>query len=215
MKKFFAGLIRQLSARRAARLEAAVAASLLLCALLTVFSAVAEQRSIASKLVRLHISAASDSAGDQADKLAVRDRLTAELAGELETLSTPDEAVLYLESRLDTIEELARGELQKRGTDCAVTAMIAVEYFPERVYEGISLPAGEYTSLRLSIGGGGGANWWCVMFPPLCTSAAVKEDGRAYDFSRGEWRTISEKSPKIKVKFKILEVFSTVKRWFE
>ena len=27
-----------------------------------------------------------------------------------------------------------------------------------------------YTSLRITLGAGGGRNWWCVVYPPLCTA---------------------------------------------
>ena len=33
--------------------------------------------------------------------------------------------------------------------------------------------AGKYQSLRIILGEGEGHNWWCVVFPPLCTTAAT------------------------------------------
>lgn len=29
-------------------------------------------------------------------------------------------------------------------------------------------PAGEYEAILITLGDGDGANWWCVLFPPLC-----------------------------------------------
>src|SRR5690625_6410704 len=29
-------------------------------------------------------------------------------------------------------------------------------------------PEGEYEAVLITIGDGQGANWWCVLFPPLC-----------------------------------------------
>ena len=46
------------------------------------------------------------------------------------------------------------------------------ERYPTRRYAGFALPAGEYDSLRIVLGEGRGHNWWCVVFPPLCLSAA-------------------------------------------
>lgn len=37
-------------------------------------------------------------------------------------------------------------------------------------------PAGEYEAILITLGNGDGANWWCVLFPPLCF----------LDFSNGE-----------------------------
>ena len=40
--------------------------------------------------------------------------------------------------------------------------------FPTKTYGNYSFPAGNYESLKVTIGEGSGENWWCVMFPPLC-----------------------------------------------
>ncbi|MFR6425866.1 MAG: stage II sporulation protein R [Oscillospiraceae bacterium] len=46
------------------------------------------------------------------------------------------------------------------------------EHYPTRDYGAFALPAGVYTSLRVTLGAGAGHNWWCVIFPPLCAQAA-------------------------------------------
>jgi len=40
--------------------------------------------------------------------------------------------------------------------------------FPHKNYGSFILPAGDYEAVRVVIGSGKGANWWCVLFPPLC-----------------------------------------------
>jgi len=40
--------------------------------------------------------------------------------------------------------------------------------FPTRAYYETVLPAGSYRAVRVVLGEGEGANWWCVLFPPLC-----------------------------------------------
>ena len=47
-------------------------------------------------------------------------------------------------------------------------ASLGTASFPTKVYGDLVYPAGEYEALRVVIGEGSGANWWCVMFPPLC-----------------------------------------------
>ena len=42
--------------------------------------------------------------------------------------------------------------------------------FDARTYDGFTLPAGEYTALRVEIGEAKGRNWWCVMFPAMCVT---------------------------------------------
>ena len=61
--------------------------------------------------------------------------------------------------------------------------------FPTRTYGDLVLPAGNYRAVRVILGQGAGANWWCVLYPPLCfvdiagsgiqTGDAVKDPGAA------------------------------------
>jgi len=41
-------------------------------------------------------------------------------------------------------------------------------YFPKKVYKGITYEEGYYESLVISIGEASGDNWWCVLFPNFC-----------------------------------------------
>ena len=50
-------------------------------------------------------------------------------------------------------------------------------YFTTRRYDTVTMPAGMYDAVRLTIGSGQGHNWWCVVFPPMCLGAAT--DGGA------------------------------------
>jgi stage II sporulation protein R len=48
--------------------------------------------------------------------------------------------------------------------------------FDARVYGDITMPAGEYDAIRITIGEAKGKNWWCVMFPPLCIPAVATDE---------------------------------------
>ena len=125
------------------------------------------QRELAGGLVRLHVIANSDSDADQAEKLQVRDRVLALLAPLLADCRSRDDAVniiLEHQAELEAFGDVALG----------------TEYYPTRDYGGFSLPAGEYVSLRIILGAGAGRNWWCVVFPPLCTEALAEPDLDAF-----------------------------------
>ncbi|MGN1051781.1 MAG: stage II sporulation protein R, partial [Candidatus Scatosoma sp.] len=64
--------------------------------------------------------------------------------------------------------------LEKRGFSYGAKAELKTERFPARVYDGVTLPEGDYESLILNLGSGKGDNWWCVAYPPLCFSTAGK-----------------------------------------
>ena len=73
------------------------------------------------------------------------------------------------------------------------------------------MPAGEYTSLKIIIGSGEGQNWWCVLFPPLCTSVAIGYDDDAYidvGLTKDQYDLITGSRGEYKVKLKLLEIAS-------
>ena len=131
------------------------------------------QEQLAEKVVRLHILANSDSEEDQALKLQVRDAVLARTTEILEQASDRTAAEADLRASLPELEALAETELTAAGCSYPVTAELTDTQFPTREYDGFALPAGKYLALRLVIGAGAGHNWWCVVFPPLCTAAST------------------------------------------
>lgn len=161
--------------------------------------------------LRLHILANSDLPDDQELKLKIRDKLLlkyGELLGQGESI---DEAKNTVEAMLSEIEADAEEWIKELGYDYRVEASLSEEWYDTREYEGFTLPAGYYTSLRIIIGEGEGQNWWCVMYPPLClemaTENAPSDDG-IIDYSREEIFLISK--GEYQIKFKILEDLSRI-----
>lgn len=160
------------ASRRLYRAELALMAAL---ALFLASGALALQTGdeLAGRVVRLHVLANSDSEEDQALKLQVRDRILVRAEALLRQAPDRTEAEALLRNALPELERLARAEIRANGYDYAVSVRLEEADFPTRVYDGFTLPAGRYLALRAVIGAGGGENWWCVVFPPLCTAAAA------------------------------------------
>ncbi len=183
--------------------------------LLSGFALTAEQRALSEKLVRLHVVANSDSAGDQAVKLEVRDAVLVETSRLLEGT---DEPVAALRAGLSEIETAANNTLAKAGRAERATVTLRRELFPTREYETFSLPAGAYTSLRVTIGEGRGHNWWCVVYPSLCLSASADEfetAAQAAGLTNGEIRLITGESEGYVLKFKALELLEQAAQWLK
>ncbi len=208
LRSRFAILLRS----RTYRLVFSAVCATLLVTGCTVLDAMAQQSAIAQQLVRLHVVAESDSDVDQAHKLAVRDRLLEVFSSPLEQAETAEQAQAYLRQNLDAIRLVALDTLRQRGVDLPVTVTLAREDFPTRHYDTFSLPAGEYCALRVVIGSGRGQNWWCVMFPPLCRTSAVSRTEAV--FTQGQWHTVTEDTPDVVVKFKVLEWISSLRNLF-
>ena len=163
-----------------------------------------EQRSLASRIIRLHVVAASDTASDQAVKLEVRDRLLPLIDAATADCRTAGEAERALRAALPELTAAAKAAAPGE----AVFLRLDEESFPRRLYDTFSLPAGRYRALRVTIGRGQGHNWWCVAFPALCLPAAEEEVGEmavSYGFERGERDLLGGDSPRVELKFRCLE----------
>lgn len=127
-------------------------------------------------VVRLHVLANSDSDEDQALKLKVRDAVLDVTSPLVADCHTRAEAAAALEGAFEDIHAAAESVIAAEGREDlsgTVTVTLDVEQYPERTYESCCFPAGKYLSLRVCIGEAAGKNWWCVLFPPLCLSAAT------------------------------------------
>ncbi len=157
---------------------------------------------VSEGLVRLHVIAASDDATEQAIKLDVRDAVLSYLEPKLDSAADIAGAEALIEANLEGIAAAAESAAQGR----EVNVTLGEEYYPTREYDTFSLPAGRYQSLRVTLGEGAGQNWWCVVFPPLCLTAAESE--AAFEDLDGETRAIiSSDGGGVQFKFRLLELW--------
>ncbi len=173
------------------------------------------QQALADRVVRLHILANSDSEEDQALKLQVRDRVLDRAAEILTESADRAAAERALRAALPELESLAADEIARQGYDYPVTAELADTAFPTREYDGFALPAGRYLALRLVIGAGEGHNWWCVVFPPLCTavSSDLAQTAMAAGLTEDDVQLITESESGYVLKFKSIELWESLRAY--
>jgi stage II sporulation protein R len=123
---------------------------------------------IPQEAIRLRILANSDSEGDQALKRLVRDAVNKEITEWVSELTSIEEARSLIKSRLPEIQEIAEHVVKEENSDQTVKANFGKVDFPTKLYGQFLYPAGEYEAILITLGEGDGANWWCVLFPPLC-----------------------------------------------
>lgn len=164
------------------------------------------QGALSEKVVRLHVLANSDAEEDQALKLEVRDAILSHAEPLLEDTADRNEAEAVLRGQLLELEEMASEVIRSAGYSYPVTVELSKTDFPTREYHSFSLPAGEYLALRVLIGEAEGQNWWCVVFPPLCS--AVAADFGDTCFSEKEIAFITEDTIEYQIKFKIIELLT-------
>lgn len=173
-------------------------------------------------ILRFHIIANSDSPEDQALKYAVRDELVSAFNQAFRNVSGIEEAKAVALARLDEFEDLALHKIKREGFDYPVRAELGLYEFPTRAYGNRVYSAGSYEALRVVIGDGGGANWWCVMFPPLCfvdaSSGGLAEPEPTRNEGEGEGAKATpepagHEETRVEYRFKLLEWLEGFINW--
>ncbi len=195
------------------RLIRALAAALVLSLAVSLCGFSGECNQIRERVLRLHVLANSDSDEDQLLKLKVRDTVISTAANIFDAANNEGEALAVAQKRLNEIETAAQRRVFNEGYDYSVKASLCEMYFTTRQYDNLMLPAGIYDAVRITIGEGKGKNWWCVIFPPICVSAAT-DAAELPDVLDPAQEQIVTQPKRFKVRFKIVEIFEDLSRRF-
>ena len=176
---------------------------------------------LASNLIRLHIVANSNSQEDQNLKIKVRDDILGFMGQRLKDQKSAQDAKYMITNSLDEIKSVADATLNRLGYSYPISVSLATYPFPTKVYGDIALPAGDYEALRVSIGNASGANWWCVLFPPLCyldiCESVVADPAKEHlkeTLTDEEYQivtSVSTQNSPARIKFKIVEILQKSK----
>ncbi|MCL2634716.1 MAG: stage II sporulation protein R [Oscillospiraceae bacterium] len=169
------------------------------------FAGFAEEcEQISDNVLRLHIIAESDSVEDQQFKYELRDYILETFSPQLADCNSVEAARARSVELVHEIRAEANGFAQSRNYDREIVVDVIDMYFVTRVYESVTMPAGNYAALRITVGSGGGENWWCVMFPPLCLPAVTANDEEVETIYFAD----NSENDTPKIKFAIYEFFS-------
>ena len=180
---------------------------ILLIGILTTGSCVFQEEAggeLNKELIRLHVLANSDSERDQYLKYQVRDAIIKEFADEFSRSQDIEMTREMLIQNLNLVEKVARDTLQRLNCDYTVEAQYGHFSFPTKFYGNFTLPAGEYEAVKVVIGQGKGANWWCVLFPPLCF-VETKEESHKVENGYPVNSPAESQPKKIRISFKLWE----------
>lgn len=188
---------------------------LLVCTLMLAVLPISGEEGLYDEVLRFHVLANSDSEEDQALKLCVRDRILEVYGDRLGECTDRDAAASLVSSLQEEITQCALDCIEAQGYGYGVSVTLTREDYPRREYEDVTLPSGEYLSLRIIIGKGEGQNWWCVLFPPMCVSNALggktdeKTESVPVFLSSSQYRLISG-GGKYTLRFRALELLESI-----
>lgn len=194
-------------------IDISVFAALIICIIATV-SFENSCKGIREEILRLHIIANSDEDYDQELKLKVRDAVL--LSGE--AIFSGSEDIISAEGKIAEktylLKAAAEETIENLGYNYSVKIELARSYFPTRIYDELTLPAGYYKAVRIVIGEGKGKNWWCIMFPPLCLPAATSDREIISEYLSEKEMDIVTSNPKYEVRFWLVEKYYDIKNRF-
>lgn len=147
-----------------------------LCAVFGRFASASASEIIPEDAIRIRIIANSDSDFDQKVKQDVRNSVSKAIKAWGDMPAAHDEAQRLIRRHVKQLQKLVDAKLKEHDVDYKGAVELTDVPFPDKAFKGTSYPAGEYEALRITLGGGKGANWWCVLFPPMCLTAATAKD---------------------------------------
>ena len=167
---------------------------------------------LAEEVLRLHVLANSDSDEDQALKLKVKAAIVEALSPILYETTGKAAACEWVSANLTKLRTIADQVIADEGYDYPVTVACETTWFPNKTYGDMTFPCGYYDALRVCIGDADGANWWCVLYPPLCfvdlTCAVVPDESKEKlqtVLDEDEYNSLFSESAQVVVKFKLFE----------
>jgi len=184
--------------------EISVLAALVVTAVFSVLSAqIKEAQHIRDNTLRLHVIANSNTDTDQQYKLYIKDeilKMDEILPSKAENI---DQAVSVVKGNLPVIEKRVNELLKTQNVPYTAVCSVENFYFDTTQYTGFALPKGEYTALTIRLGKAQGKNWWCVMYPALCSSTFGEQAMQdSSDFI---------KTQKPAARFKVVEIYEDIK----
>ncbi len=130
---------------------------------------------IPDESIRIRIIANSDSFDDQYIKIKVKKLIEPVIEEDLSNSSSLNESRSIIKDNLNKYDSMISSYLVDNAYSDKLSINYGSNYFPEKEYKGVKYESGNYESLVIKLGSGMGDNWWCVMFPPIC-SLEVEEN---------------------------------------
>lgn len=127
-----------------------------------------EVKVIPEEAIRLRILANSDSNQDQNIKRLIRNEVNEEITLWVDDLTSIEDARGLIKERIKKVEGIVEKVLKEGEINQSFKVEFDEVAFPTKMYGNFVYPAGDYEAILITLGDGEGANWWCVLFPPLC-----------------------------------------------
>lgn len=141
---------------------------------------VSERVVIPKEAIRIRIIPNSNEEYDINVKNEVRKNLESYLDTLMTNADNIDSARSILKNNFENIDEKINSVISTLNYNNGYKINYGLNYFPQKVFKGVTYNEGYYESIVVTLGKGLGDNWWCVLFPPLCLLEAEEETEAEY-----------------------------------
>lgn len=139
--------------------------------LLFIFSNISKKTEsiIPDSAIRFRVIANSNTAYDQNVKIQIRNLIQNKILELTKDTKSIEEVRNIILEHQEELYSIINNKLEELNYDKSFKLSYGNNYFPEKKYKGLIYKSGDYESLVITLGEGKGDNFWCVLFPPLCT----------------------------------------------
>ena len=157
---------------------------LIILAILTIYlltnKVKAEEVIIPDTAIRLRVITNSNSTYDQSMKQKVKSYLEDNVYTMFNDINNIEVAREKIKKELPNIEKNIDNIFIDNDYNMDFKVKYGMNYFPSKKYKGVTYNEGYYESLVVEIGEAKGDNWWCVLFPTICTLDNQNNDDVEY-----------------------------------
>ena len=109
-------------------------------------------------------------------KQKVKKSIQLQLSDMLKDAENIDDVRSILNKNLSDVEYSVEKVLEKSNSTNNFEVNYGYNFFPQKIYKGVTYQEGNYESVVIKLGESKGDNWWCVLFPPLCLMEAEEDN---------------------------------------
>lgn len=131
---------------------------------------------IPNEAIRVRVVANSNSEHDIKVKEELKDFLNIKINNLINNVTNIEKARKIITNNLDIIHNYVDKKLKEMNYLEPFNINYGLNIFPEKEFKGIKYNSGLYESLVITLGDGNGPNYWCVLYPPLCSIDINKEE---------------------------------------
>lgn len=143
---------------------------LILLALVIIYTYKSNEQNIfiPNSSIRLRVIPNSNSPSDILIKEKVKEYLEKNVYNLTKESTSIENARKNISDNIPKINEHINDIFKENNYPISYDINFGYNYFPKKVYKGITYDEGYYESLVIAIGEANGDNWWCVLFPNFC-----------------------------------------------